>query len=226
MLRGFTLDLIFHPATLAFDKAGGGMMQQPIQDCGGQGTVMVEDGGPLLEGAVGGQDHRSLCIAEADHLKEQSGSHLVDREIAELIKDQQRGLGVFFALSFEPARTLGRGQGLEDINGTGQEHRVPLEAGGIAQRGGQMRVPQADAPQQDQVGFVVDKREAAVVLDLEAVNPRGPVPAELLSGFDDGEARQPEAAFGRALTAHVGLAFQECGERVDVCPGFWGCLFG
>lgn len=40
--------------------------------------------------------------------------------------------------------------------------------------------PQAHAPQKDEVGFVLDKREAEVVLHLEAVNPRGPVPAELL----------------------------------------------
>jgi hypothetical protein len=44
--------LVFHPEALAFNDDGIGMMQQPIQDCGGQGTVMVEDRGPLLEGAV------------------------------------------------------------------------------------------------------------------------------------------------------------------------------
>ena len=55
-----------------------------------------------------------------------------------------------------------------------------------------------------------------MVLDLEAVDASRPVPAELLQGFDDGEARQANAAFGRAITPHVGLAFHECGEVVDV----------
>ena len=48
--RGLTLELVFHPETLAFDDDRVGMMQQPIQDRGGQGAVMVEDRGPLLEG--------------------------------------------------------------------------------------------------------------------------------------------------------------------------------
>ena len=76
--------------------------------------------------------------------------------------------------------------------------------------------PQADAAQYDEVGFVLDKRQAEVVLHLEPVNPGGPVPAELLQGFNDGEARQANAAFGRAITSHVGLAFHEFGEVVDV----------
>ena len=96
--RGLTLELVFHPEALAFDDDGVGMMQQPIENCRGQGAVVVEDRGPLLEGAVRGNDQRPLFIAEADHLEEQIGTHLVDREIAELVQDQQRGFRVFFEL--------------------------------------------------------------------------------------------------------------------------------
>ncbi len=39
---------------------------------------------------------------------------------------------------------------------------------------------QADAAEEDEVGLVLDKRQAEVVLHLEAVHPGGPVPAELL----------------------------------------------
>jgi cation transport regulator ChaC len=161
--RELTLELIFHPEALAFDDDDVGMMQQPIQDRGGQGAVMVEDRGPLLEGAVGGNDQCPLFIVEADHLEEQIGTRLVNREIAELVKDEQGGFGVFFDLRFEPARTLRRGQRVDDINGTGKEHRVALKAGGIAQGRCQVGFSQADASQKDQVGFVLDKREAEVV---------------------------------------------------------------
>src|SRR6266853_2757147 len=54
MQRDLTLQLVFHPEALAFDDDGVGMMQQPIQDCGGQSAVMVEDRGPLLKGTVRG----------------------------------------------------------------------------------------------------------------------------------------------------------------------------
>ena len=62
MQRGLTLDLVFHPEALAFDDDGVGMMQQPIQDRGGQGAVMVEDHGPLLKGTVRGNDDCPLFI--------------------------------------------------------------------------------------------------------------------------------------------------------------------
>ena len=62
--RGLLLDLVFHTETLAFDNHGLGVMQQPVQDGGGQGAVMVEYVRPLLEGAVRGNNDRPLLIAQ------------------------------------------------------------------------------------------------------------------------------------------------------------------
>jgi len=77
-----------------------------------------------------------------------------------------------------------------------------------------LRLAQAAAAEEE-VGLVLDTRQADVVLHLEAVHPGGPVPAERLSGFEDGEARQPHAACGGAIAPHVCLAFQELGQGVD-----------
>ena len=57
-----------------------------------------------------------------------------------------------------------------------------------------------------------------MVLHLEAVNPGGPVPAELIQGFNDRKARQANAAFGGAISSHEGLAFEELAEVVDMGP--------
>ena len=94
MQRGLTLELVFHPEALAFDDDGVRMMQQPIQDCGGQGAVMVEDRGPLLKSTVGGNDDRPLFIAQADHLEEQVGARLVNGE--RLILDSRVVIGQFW----------------------------------------------------------------------------------------------------------------------------------
>ena len=126
--------MVFHPEALAFDDDGVGVIEQPIQDGRGQGAVMVKDGGPLLKNAVGGNDQRPLFIAEADHLEEQIGAGLVNGERAELVEDEERRFGLFFQFRFEPTRTLRRGQRVHDINGTGKEHRVAVEASRIAQR--------------------------------------------------------------------------------------------
>ena len=39
---GLMLDLVFHTEAFAFDNHRVGVMQQPIQDSGGQGAVLVE----------------------------------------------------------------------------------------------------------------------------------------------------------------------------------------
>ena len=137
--RGLTLDVVLHTAAFSFDAHRLGMVQQPIQDRGGQGTVMVEDCGPLLQGAVGGTDDRPLFIAQRDDLEEQIGARLVNREVPKLVEDQQRGLRVFFAFGFETPGALCGGEGVEHLNGTGKKPGMALEAGGIAQGGRQMR---------------------------------------------------------------------------------------
>src|SRR6266571_1452273 len=121
---------------------------------------MVEDRGPLLESAVGGNDERPLFIAQGDNLEEQIGARLVNREVAELVEDEQRGFRVFFEFGFETPSTLCASQGVDHINGTRKGHRVALEAGGIAQRRGEVGFAQADAAEQDEVGLVLDKRKA------------------------------------------------------------------
>ena len=62
------------------------MVEQPIQDGGGDGAVIVEDGWPEFEGFVGGEDDRATFIALADDLEEEVGAVLVDRKIADLIQ--------------------------------------------------------------------------------------------------------------------------------------------
>jgi len=175
---------------------------------------------------VGGHQQRPLGRAAAAHWAEQSGARLVNGAIAELVQDAPRGSGVFCEFGFEPARPLGRGQGVEASHGTGTAHRVPLAAGGIAPGGRQMRWPQAAPPQKDEVGFGLDTCQAAGIVDLEAVNAGGPVPAALLSGFEDGKARSRNPALGRAIAPHSHLAFQERGEGVDVGPRVVGRVWG
>ncbi len=100
---GLPLDLVLHAKTFSFDDHGLGVMEQPIQDGGGQGAVMVEDRGPILEGAVRGNHDRPLFVPQTDDLEEQIRSSLINGEIASLVKDEQRWLGVFFQFLFETA---------------------------------------------------------------------------------------------------------------------------
>ena len=68
----------------------------------------------------------------------------------------------------------------------------------------------------------MDELEAEEVLDLEAVDLLGPVPAEGVEGFDDGEAGGLDAPGDGAVGAQGGFAFDELGEVVEVGEGVFG----
>ena len=80
--------LILHTEALAVDDDRIGMVQDAIEDRGGQCTVVVEDLRPVLVDAVGGDHHRGALVALADNLEQQVRAMLVDRKVSELIDDQ------------------------------------------------------------------------------------------------------------------------------------------
>jgi hypothetical protein len=81
---------------------------------------------------------------------------------------------------------------------------------------------EADGAEQDDVGVVMDELESEEVLDLEAVDLFGPIPAEGVEGFDDGEAGGLDAPGDGAVGAPGGFAGDESGEVVEVGEGRFG----
>ena len=79
------------------------MVEEAVEDGGGDGGVAVEDGGPLLEGLVGGEPDGTAFVACADDLEQEIGPALVDGQVADLIEDQKRRGRVFAQLGFERA---------------------------------------------------------------------------------------------------------------------------
>ena len=136
------------------------------------------------------------------------------------------GRQIFFELGFQGSVFLGGGKFVDDVDGVGKEHGMPFQAGSISQSGGQVGFAQADGAQEDGVGFVFDKLETEEVLDLEAVDLFGPIPAELFEGFEDGEAGFLDAALDGALAALMELAFDQALEILKVIPMLLGGLLG
>src|SRR5260370_33413256 len=139
---GVRVDLVLHAEALAFDDDGVGVVQHAIEDGGGQGAVVVEYLGPVLVGAVGGDHHRGALVALADDLEQQVCAVLVDRKVTELVDDQHGWLEGAVELALELAGGLGRGQGVDNVHGGGEEHRVAVQAGGGAQSALHMRLAQ------------------------------------------------------------------------------------
>jgi hypothetical protein len=90
--------LVFHPEAGAFDDDGFGVMEESVENGRGDGAVVVEDGSPLFEGLVGGQDDGTAFVALADDLKEKVGPVLVDRQVADFVEEEQLRGEVFLEL--------------------------------------------------------------------------------------------------------------------------------
>ena len=82
------LDVIFHAIAFSLDDDGIGMMKQPVEKRRSEGTVVVEDAGPLLERTVGSDDDSALLVALTDDLEEQIRAVLIDGQIAQFINEQ------------------------------------------------------------------------------------------------------------------------------------------
>jgi len=65
-----------------------GVMNQPI-DHGGSDDVVGEGLAPASEGQVRGDHHRALFVAGGDELEEQVRGVVVERDVADLVDDDQ-----------------------------------------------------------------------------------------------------------------------------------------
>ena len=72
------LDLFFHAIALSLDENGFGMMKQPVENGGCQGTIVVEDFRPVFKRAIGRDHQRALFVSPADDLEQKIGSDFVD----------------------------------------------------------------------------------------------------------------------------------------------------
>ena len=145
------LDLVLHAVTFPFDDDGLGMVQEAVEECGGQRAVVIEDLRPLFEHAIGGDDDGAALIALADDLEQQVCAGLVDRQIAQFVQDEERRLEIAVERGLKACGVLGGGQGVDHIHGGGEQDRVALLAGRITQGRGQMGLAQPDAAEEDDI---------------------------------------------------------------------------
>ena len=91
-----------------------GVMQEPIEERGGDDRI-AEHLAPLGKAAVGGQDHRAALVARVDQLEEQVAAAGDDRQVADLVDDQQRGAAEEADALAQPALALGLGERADEV---------------------------------------------------------------------------------------------------------------
>jgi hypothetical protein len=121
----------------ALDLDDLGVVEQAIEQGGGDDLV-AEDVAPFAEAAVGGEDHGAALVAGVDELEEQVGAAGGDRQVADLVDDEESIAGNEADALLELSFALGLGQGGDDV-GKGAEVNALAGLDGLdAERRGEM----------------------------------------------------------------------------------------
>lgn len=89
----------------SFDLDHDGVVEQAVEQRGGDDRI-TEDLAPVGKAAVAGQDDGALFVTGVDQLEEQVGAAGGDRQIADLVDDQERRPAVEADLSIRrPSRS-------------------------------------------------------------------------------------------------------------------------
>ena len=75
--------MVFHAEALALDDDGFCVVEEAIEDGGGNAAVVIEDGGPGFVRLVSRDDGGAAFVTLADDLEEQVGAGLVERKIVQ-----------------------------------------------------------------------------------------------------------------------------------------------
>src|SRR5690242_16375249 len=145
-MLGHQIGMLAQPVAGAFDLDNDGVVEQPIKQGGGDDGI-AKDLSPLGKAAVGGQDHRALFVAGIDELKEEITAAVHDRQITDLVDDEQRGAAEPADALAQLTLTLGLGEGADDVGKGGEVDAAPSLDGLDAERHGKMRFAGARRPE-------------------------------------------------------------------------------
>ena len=111
---GNEIGVLTEPIARAFDLDDDGVVEQPIEQRGGDDGI-AEDLAPFGEAAVRGEDHGALLVAGVDELEEQIAAAGNDRQVADLVDDEQREAAEEADLLAQGALALGLGERADEI---------------------------------------------------------------------------------------------------------------
>jgi hypothetical protein len=82
------IGMLSQPVARSFDLDDYGVVKQPIEQCRGDNGV-AKNLTPFGEAAIGGEDHGAALVAGIDELEEQIAAARDDRQISDLVHDQE-----------------------------------------------------------------------------------------------------------------------------------------
>jgi hypothetical protein len=80
--------MLTQPVAGSFDLDDDGVVKQPIEQRGGDNGI-AEDLAPFGEATVGSENHSAALVASIDELEEQIAATRDDRQVSDLVDDQE-----------------------------------------------------------------------------------------------------------------------------------------
>ena len=201
-----------HPVAVAPDVDDVAAVKQPVQERGGHDLV-VEDLAPALEALVRGEHRRVVLVAPVDQLEEEDGAAAGDREIADLVHDQECGIGQGLEALVQASGCLSLLEGVDQI---GQGAVVDFSAalgGGDGQADGQVGLADAGRAEEDDVLLALNEAELVQRVDLLALDVGLEAEVEVRERLDRREPAGAHRGLQASAVAKRDLGGQESLDR-------------
>lgn len=141
------------------------VVEEAVEDRGGDDVVVAEDAPPLVERHVGGDDHRAVRVFLAHELEEERRALRVHRRVAQLVDDQQFLPAQLLQLPPERVGDLRGDEAVEERRGVGVEDALARETGLQRPGQGEVRLPDAGRADQQDVRRRLQERQRPQLTD-------------------------------------------------------------
>ena len=193
----------------------------------GCGDDVVGEGlAPAAEGQVRGDHDRAVFVAGGDELEEQVRGVLVERDVADLVDDDQLVAADLLQLGLEASGLVGVGEAGDPVAGGVEQHRVAGVGGFDAEPDRQVGLPEPGRAEQDHVLGLRDERAGRQVRQHVAAQRGQVVEVEVLQRLHRREVRGADPHGGAGGLAVGDLALQDRGQVLLVRPVLVAGLVG
>ena len=161
---------------------------------------------------------RRALVAAADEHEHQVRGLRIERDVADLVDDQQRDALQPGELVVEAALALGVGEQRDPFGGGAERDAVAGEAGADPERDREVRLAGAGRAEQDDVLAAGEEVELAEVQDAVAADRGLEGEVELLERLARREAGGLDAALAAVAVAAVDLGLEQRGGELLIAP--------
>src|ERR1700745_467935 len=192
------------------------VVKKPIKQRRGHHRV-AKDVAPFGEAAIRSQDHGSFLVTGIDELEKQIAAAGYDRQVANLVDDEERGASEEPQTLAQRAFAFGLCQGGDDVGERGERDALSSLHGFDRERRREMAFPGAWGPEQMDHFGTIDELQFGKCQNAIAIERRLEREVEAGERLDRRQPGHPKCSADTAIVAERQFLDQQLVERLD--PG-------